>query len=166
MRDRWSELFAWCSYSLGLIVLGGAALESSVYVPNWLHDMPASLLTARAFLVPRNPGHFFQMVTPLLLLVSVVAIVLAWRWSRTRNALIGGLVLLIAVEALTFVLVYPKIGLLLGTDVARRPIAELEAAAASLLLWGFRVRLLIMGAAIFGFYLYAARAMTIERARS
>lgn len=166
MRDRWSELLAWCSYSLGAILMGGAALESFVYIPNWLHDMPASLVATRAFLVARNPGHFFQLVTPIMLLVSIAAIVLAWRRSRVRNALIGGLLLLIVVEALTFVLVYPKIGLLLGEDVALRPIAELEAAASSLLLWGFRIRLLIMGAAVFGFYSYAARTMTIERTRS
>lgn len=165
MRDRWSEILAWVSYSLGAIVMGGAALESSVYVPNWIHDMPASLEAARAFLVPRNPGHFFQFVTPVMILVSIAAIALAWRRSRVRNALIGGLVLLIFVEALTFVLVYPKIGVLLGEGAAQRPIAELEAAASSLLLWGFWIRLLIMGAAVFGFYFHAARTMTIERTR-
>lgn len=163
MRDRWSEFLAWCSYSLGAVVMGGAALESSVYIPNWLHDMPASLAAARTFLAVRNPGHFFQGVMPVLVLASLAAIVLAWRRSRVRNALIGGLVLLIAVEALTFALVYPKIGLLLGEDAAQRPMAELEAAASSLLLWGFWIRLLIMGAAVFGFYFYAARTMTIER---
>lgn len=165
MRDRWSEVFAWISYSLGVIVMGGAALESSVYIPNWLHDMPASLERARAFLVPRNPGHFFQAVTPALIVLSIVTIVLAWRRSRVRNALIAGLVLLIAVEALTFALVYPRIGLLLGEGAAQRPIAELEAAASSLLLWGFRIRLLIMAAAVFGLYFHAARTMTVERAQ-
>lgn len=165
MRDRWSELFAWIAYTLGVVVMGGAALESSVYIPNWLHDMPASLERARAFLVPRNPGHFFQLVTPVLLLVSLAAIVLAWRRSRVRNALIAGLVLLIAVEAVTFALVYPQIGVLMGEGAAQRPIAELEAAASSLLLWGFRIRLLIMAAAVFGLYFYAARTMTVERAR-
>ena len=165
MRDRWSEFLTWVAYSLGAILMGGAALESSVYIPNWLHDMPASLEAARTFLVARNPGHFFQLVTPVLVLASIAAIVLAWRRSRVRSALMGGLALLIVAEALTFVLVYPKIGLLLGEAVAQRPVAELETAASSLLLWGFWIRLPLMAVAIFGFYSYAARTMTIERAR-
>lgn len=103
------------------------------------------------------------MTMPVLLLVSMAAIVLAWCRSRVRNALMGGLGLLIVAEAVTFVLVYPKIGILLGEDVAQRPLAELEAAARSLLLWGFRIRLLVMAAAVFGFYFFAARTMTIER---
>lgn len=165
MKDRWAEFLAWASYSLGAVVMGGAALESGVYVPNWLHDMPASLATARSFLAVRNPGHFFQLVTPLLVVSTLAAIVLAWRRNRVRNALIGGLILMIVAEVMTIALVYPKIGLLLGEGAAQRPVAELEAAAGSFLLWGFWIRLPLMGAAVFGFLASAARGMTRERAQ-
>ena len=165
MRDRWAEMLAWLSFSLGALLMGGAVLESSVYVPNWLHDMPASLEVTRTFLAVRNPGNFFQVAAPLLVLLSIAAIAVAWHRNRVRNALIGGLLLLVVAEAMTFVKVYPQIGILLGDNVARRPLPELQAAAGSFLLWGFWIRVPIMAAALFGLYSYAARTMTRERVR-
>jgi len=163
VRARWTEWFAWGAYSLGTVLMGGVALESTVYVPNWVYGVPASLDATRAFLAARNPGSFFQIVAPLLIVVSLVAAGLAWRHHPVRNTLLGGLLLLLVSEAMTFVLFYPRMRRLLVEDVAQRPLAELEAAAHALMLWGFWLRLLLMGSAVFGFYLYAARASTLER---
>lgn len=163
MRDRWTEWFAWGAYSLGAVLIGGAALESTVYVPNWVYDMPASLEATRTFLAVRNPGIFLRVIVPLLIVVSLVAAGLAWHRHPVRNALLGGLLLLVIAEAVTFVLVYPQIRRLLTEDVDERRLAELETAAHALMLWGFWVRLLLMGSAVFGLYLYAARAATLDR---
>lgn len=164
VRDKWSEIVAWTVFSVGALVLGGAALEGMVYIPNWLHDMPGSLLTTRAFLAARTPGDFFQLFVPGLLILALVAIAVSWPRKPVRIALILGSLLLVAAEAMTFHLVYPRIGVLLAEDVASRASSELQDAADAFLLWGFWVRLPVMCIAVFGCYLYAARRITLYRA--
>ena len=160
MRDRVAEAAAWAAYSLGAVLMGGAALETFVYVPNWLHDIPRSLDVTRTFLAVRTPGSFFQFVAPLLVLMSLAGIAVAWRQRRVRVALVAGLVLMIVAEALTFLLVYPNFPILLAEDVLQRPVAELSAAADSMLRWGWTVRIPLMCVSVFGCYLYAARTST------
>jgi hypothetical protein len=166
MRERIAEVNAWAAYSLGAVLMGGAALETFVYVPNWLHDVPRSLEATRTFLAVRTPGDFFQFVAPLLVLTSLAGIAIAWPQRRVRTALVAGLVLMIVAEALTFLLVYPNFPILLAEDVMQRPAADLDAAADSMLRWGWTVRIPLMCASVFGCYLYAARTSTREAGRS
>ncbi len=160
MRDKLSEILTWMTFSIAGLVLGGATLEIMVYLPNWFHNMPDSLVKTRAFVAVRNPGDFFQFFVPLLLIVSILAAIVSWHRSKVRWALIIGTLILLGSELLTFFVVYPNIRIVLAEDVLTRPIAEIEAAANSFYLWGVWVRGPLMVLVTFGFYLFAARGTT------
>ncbi len=153
------------AFSLGVFLLGGAALEGMVYLPNWFHNVPDSLVTTRQFLAVRTPGNFFQLFAPMLVLISLMAVAIGWRHRGIRWALLAGLLLLAAAEIMTFTLVYPNIRIVLSEDVATRPVTELRQASRAFFVWGFWVRVPITTVAVC-FYLYAARRMTLLRGSS
>ena len=165
MRDRLSELLTWATFSLGVFVLGGATLEGMVYLPNWFHDIPSSLVTAREFLAVRNPGNFFQLFVPALVVLALATIAIGWHRRKVRWAVVVGLLLLVAAEIMTFKLVYPNIRIVLSEDVMTRSIAEIQQASQAFFLWGFWVRVPLMVVAL-GCFLYSARSMTALRATS
>ena len=165
-RDRLCEILTWLAFSVGGLVLGGATLEGMVYLPNWFHDVPDSLVTTRAFLAVRNPGDFFQLFVPGLLIIALLAATVGWHHRKIRWALVVGSLLLVAAELMTFALVYPNIRIVLSEDVVARSAVELRGASRAFFLWGFWVRVPIMIVAILGCYLYAARSMTAFRAAS
>lgn len=147
MQMRPLQVLTWVSYSLALIVLGAAGLEGMVYVPNWIHDVPRSLEITRSFLAVRNPGNFFQLVYPLMLLTLIAAAVAARRHAAIRNRLVSGLILFVIAEAMTFVMVYPQIGVLLSENVSAIPRADLDLAVRAYVVWGFWVRVPMMALA-------------------
>ncbi len=165
MRERLAEALCWVTFTVGTLVMGGAALETTVYIPNWVHDMPSSLAATRAFLAVRTPGDFFQVLAPLTIVAAAAATAAAWRHRRVRHALMAGTLLLVGAEVMTFVLVYPQIRLLLAENAAGRSIQELGTARETLQLWGFQVRLLMMSVAVFLLYGFAARTITLDRGR-
>lgn len=145
----------WAAFCAAMLNAGGGLLESYVYIPNWFHDLPGSLEAAFRFLEYRTPGAFFQLVLPIVALLLLAAIALAWRLPRVRNNLLLALVVMVAMESLTFVLVYPQIGIL--QDVATRPIEEIRAARDAFRFWGVWVRLPMM-AIVLAFQIRAVRA--------
>jgi len=43
---------AWIAYSLATVIIGGGVLETTVYIPNWFRDIPASVLAPRGSALP------------------------------------------------------------------------------------------------------------------
>jgi uncharacterized membrane protein len=101
-------------FALFMIYVGGALFETFINFPNWVADIPASLTRTREFLAVRHPGMFFQLVVPLTILTGILFALIAWRSGAPRNYVGASILLLIGIELLTFNLVYPRIGILLG----------------------------------------------------
>jgi hypothetical protein len=101
-------------FSLCMMLLGGATMETFINFPNWFADIPASLIRVREFLAVRNPGMFFQTVAPLTLLTGLLFVLVAWRVVAARNFIAASIVLLTGLELITFNLIYPKLRILLG----------------------------------------------------
>jgi hypothetical protein len=101
-------------FSLFMMLMGGATMETFINFPNWVADIPASLIRVREFLAVRNPGMFFQTVAPLTLLTGLLFVLVGWRVAPARNFIAASIVLLITVELITFNLIYPKLRILLA----------------------------------------------------
>jgi hypothetical protein len=101
-------------FSLFMMLIGGAMMETFINFPNWFADIPASLTRVREFLAIRNPGMFFQTVAPLTLLTGLLFVLVGWRARAARNFVAASIVLLIGIELVTFNIVYPRLRILLG----------------------------------------------------
>ena len=101
-------------FSLCMMLVGGATMETFINFPNWFADIPASLIRVREFLAVRNPGMFFQTVAPLTLLTGLLFVLVGWRVAPARNFIAASIVLLIGLELITFNMIYPKLRILLG----------------------------------------------------
>lgn len=88
------------------VLLGACVYESVVMAPNYA--VPESLAHIRAFFRARTPAHFFRIVAPLTMVLLVLAIVTSWATLPARWFAIGGLVLLIVADAITFSVHYPR----------------------------------------------------------
>jgi membrane glycosyltransferase len=128
------------------MLCGASTMERIVFVPNWRD--PAGLVAYRALLRHRHPGHFYQVLAPLTLLVLVVALVLSLL-AHTGAALVGiSLAAILTTEIFTFVYFFPRNRRLFFTPEEQTP-GEVsrqlgdEWARATLL----RIALLALGAA-------------------
>lgn len=105
-----------------MVVLGGAIFCVLVEYPNWFANVPSSLETTRAFYNVLHPGYFFQSFGPLTLLSGILFIIVGWRITQARNLVAFSILLLIAVELLTFFYIYPRLRILFAPDVMSMPI--------------------------------------------
>ena len=82
---------------------------SIVDVPNWGHDIPASIEATRAYFTAANPGTFFRMFSPALQIVTLVALILCWTVDRrVRYYLLAALLFAVATDIFTFAYFYPR----------------------------------------------------------
>jgi hypothetical protein len=82
---------------------------SVVDAPNWGHDIPNSLVTAKQYMSAANPGTFFRVFSPTNQILALLALVICWR-SAPRIRLYCALALILAVsgDILTFTYFYPR----------------------------------------------------------
>ncbi|HYJ90806.1 MAG TPA: DUF1772 domain-containing protein [Pyrinomonadaceae bacterium] len=93
--------------------------NSVVDVPNWGHDIPASIETTRAYFSAANPGTFFRIFSPALQIVTFVGLALCWRVDRrVRYYLLAALVFAVATDAMTFAYFYPRNDIMFVNPVA------------------------------------------------
>lgn len=82
---------------------------SIVDAPNWGHNIPASLESARAYFQAANPGTFFRIFSPLGQVVALFAVILCWTVDkRVRYFLLAALVIAVSVDVFTFAYFYPR----------------------------------------------------------
>lgn len=116
-------------FCLTMIVFGGTIFAVMVEYPNWFADVPRSLETTRAFYKVLHPGFFFQIFGPLSLFSGIAFVIAGWRRPEARNLVLVSIGLFIAVELLTFIYIYPRLGILFVDDLAARSVDALRAAA-------------------------------------
>ena len=147
-------------FALSMIVLGGTIFAVMVEYPNWFANVPASLEATRNFYRVLHPGYFFQIFAPLMLLSGVAFVVVGWRIAGARNMVLIALGVLVAIELLTFLYIYPRLGVMFGPGAATHS-GEVLRQAASQFTVADRVRTLmdffasgISIAALFRFFRY------------
>lgn len=112
-----------------MIVLGGTIFSVMVEYPNWFANVPSSLEATRNFYQVLHPGFFFQTFGPLILLTGIAFTIVGWRITEARNRVAITVAVLIAIELLTFLYIYPRLGILFGPDAASQPLDALQLAA-------------------------------------
>jgi len=82
---------------------------SIVDAPNWGHDIPNSLMAARAYMSVANPGTFFRMVSPVSQVAALLALMICWRaGTRVRIYCAIALILAVCTDVFTFAYFYPR----------------------------------------------------------
>lgn len=112
-----------------MIVLGGTIFSVMVEYPNWFANVPSSIEATRNFYKVLHPGFFFQTFGPLILFTGIAFTITGWNITEARNRVVITVVVLIAIELLTFLYIYPRLGILFGPDAASQPIDALQLAA-------------------------------------
>ena len=113
-----------------MIVLGGTVFAIMVEYPNWFADVPSSLEATRNFYKVLHPGFFFQIFGPLMLVTGVAFSIAGWRLTGVRNLVLISIAIFVAVELLTFFYIYPRLGIMFGSDAGLRSVDALKQAAA------------------------------------
>jgi hypothetical protein len=89
--------------------------NSVVDAPNWGHDIPASLNTAREYFAVANAGTFFRVVSPANQILGLLALIFCWRrGTRVRIYCAIALAFAVGVDIFTFAYFYPRLYILFG----------------------------------------------------
>ena len=100
-------LYALVSFSSGLFFTN--IYNSVVNAANWESNIPASITATRDFFVVANPGTFFGKIDPVNLLLTVLAIILYWKQSRSIRLYLGvAFLCYVSAIILTFGYFYPR----------------------------------------------------------
>ena len=116
-------------FTLTMVVLGGTIFAVMVEYPNWFANVPASLEATRTFYRALHPGYFFQVFGPLMVISGIAFVIVGWRIASVRNLVLITLVVFIAIELLTFLYIYPRLGIMFGPDAAAQSVDVLRQAA-------------------------------------
>jgi len=82
---------------------------SVVDARNWSHDIPNSLMAARAYMSVANPGTFFRTVSPMSQVIALLALIICWRAGvRVRIYCAIALVLAVSGDLFTFAYFVPR----------------------------------------------------------
>jgi hypothetical protein len=127
-------------------LLGTCIYESVVLVPNFAADIPASLEHFRAFMTASNPGTFFRTVAPATQVTLLAALLLSWRRGSVRWWYLIALVLMVALDVVTFTFHYPRNAFLFTAPLSQRP--EELAQAVREWGWGNLVRIALLSGAL------------------
>ncbi|CAN5609833.1 hypothetical protein BH18ACI3_BH18ACI3_20810 [soil metagenome] len=128
MRTLQTFLFT-VYFCLMLIVLGGTIFSVMVEYPNWFANVPESLAATRSFYKVLHPGYFFQTFGPLMLLAGVAFVIAGWRMAETRNLVTVSILIMIGMELLTFLYIYPRLDLMFGPHAESQSVDALRLAA-------------------------------------
>ena len=116
-------------FCLMMIVLGGTIFSVMVEYPNWFADVPTSLATTRSFYDVLHPGFFFQIFGPLMLLTGIAFVIAGWRIVEARNLVVVSILIMVGIELLTFLYIYPRLGILFGPDAVSQSVDVMQQAA-------------------------------------
>lgn len=93
---------------LGSGALFGAALYDAVVLAPNLRGGPSVLEHGRLFMAAATPANLFRMLAPATQVLVVLSIGFDWRDPKARWSLIGALIALVVVDAITFKYHYPR----------------------------------------------------------
>ena len=115
-------------FCLMMIVLGGTIFSVMVEYPNWFANVPVSIEATRNFYQVLHPGYFFQITGPLMILTGVAFAIVGWGKPAPRNLVLLSIGILIAIELLTFIYIYPRLNIMFGQNAAQSVDALRQAA--------------------------------------
>jgi hypothetical protein len=151
--------------ALVFMLLGGGVLDTYVSFPNWFHNIPDSLVTAKQFYSFRHPGYFFIPVLLLVIFSGVAFVVAAWKHEPARIWVLVGTVLFVAIAVMNVGFIYPRLSMVIGEGSETRALEVLQAAAQELqVLIQVRLVLSIIGTgfAVFGLWRFYANAPKMQ----
>jgi hypothetical protein len=128
MRSLQTFLFT-AYFCLTMIVLGGTIFSVLVEYPNWFANVPSSLEATRNFYQVFHPGYFFQTTVPFAFLTGIAFAITGWKIAAARNFVLISLAVLVSAELLTFLYIYPRLGIMFGPDAASQTIEALRQAS-------------------------------------
>jgi hypothetical protein len=110
-------LFAALIFSSGLLFVN--IYTSLVDVPNWMHDIPASIQAMRKYFAAANPGTFFRIFSPANQVLTLLALIFCWKYGWPLR-LICFIALLIAIanDVFTFTFFYPRNDILMHASIS------------------------------------------------
>jgi hypothetical protein len=111
-----------------LIVLGGTIFSVLVEYPNWFANVPSSIEATRNFYTVFHPGYFFQTTVPFAFLTGIAFVITGWKMASARNIVLMSLVVVVSAELLTFLYIYPRLGVMFGPDAASQTVEALRQA--------------------------------------
>ena len=114
---------------LAVMVFGGAIMETFINFPNWFHNIPTSLDTAKNFLQARQPGQFFQTLYPLAILAGIAFVIIGWKIKPARNFILAAIVLSVGLEVITFSFIYPMLRIMIREGSAVHSVEVLKQTA-------------------------------------
>jgi hypothetical protein len=114
---------------LAVMVFGGAIMETFINFPNWFHNIPTSLDTAKNFLQARQPGQFFQTLYPLAMLMGIAFVIIGWKIKPARNFILAAIVLSVCLESITFSFIYPMLRIMIREGSAVHSVEVLKQTA-------------------------------------
>ena len=95
------------TFASGLLFVN--VYTSLVDAPNWGHDIPNSLIAARAYMSAANPGTFFRIFSPANQILALLALIICWRSGKqVRIYCAIALVLAVGGDVFTFAYFYPR----------------------------------------------------------
>jgi hypothetical protein len=113
-----------------MILIGGTIFCTIVEYPNWFANIPSSLEATSNFYKVFHPGYFFQIFGPMIVLTGIAFSIAGWRIAAARNMVMLAVGVMIVIELLTFIYIYPRLAILFGPDAASQPLEALRAASA------------------------------------
>jgi hypothetical protein len=87
------------------MIFGAGVYEMVVLVPSWRH--PDGLVLYRELCRRRHPGHYYQVLAPITILVSAGAFVLSFLADTNPALTVGPLAGVVLAEVFTFVYFMP-----------------------------------------------------------
>ena len=75
-----------------------------------------------------HPEYFFQTVAPFSFLTGIAFVITGWRINAARNFVLMSLAVLVAAELLTFLYIYPRLGIMFGEGAASQSVEALRQA--------------------------------------
>jgi hypothetical protein len=111
--------------ALLFMITGASILDTYVFFPNWFHNMPSSIVTARDFYAYRNPGAFFIPMLLLVLISGAGFVAAAWKTEPARIWILVAVVLFAAIGVLNVGFIYPRIGFMMANASVPEQVGEI-----------------------------------------
>ena len=109
------------AFAAGLLFVN--VYTSVVDAPNWGRDIPESIIAARQYFRVANPGTFFRILSPANQVLTLLALIVCWRFGRTGLVLCAAsLAAAVLVDVMTFAFFYPR-----NEVMFNRPMDDIEA---------------------------------------
>lgn len=100
------KTFLWLNTIISTVYLTGHLFDLFVVMPNWRAGSVELLTNYKTFFINADPGHFFRIVVPASVLLSVICFFLYLKSSDTKIKIMLSVHLVITLGAFLFTMFY------------------------------------------------------------